>query len=190
MAERKSLSKKLRFEVFKRDRFTCQYCGRASPDVVLEVDHIKPVCNGGNNGIMNLITSCLDCNRGKGKRQLDDSAVIIKQRKQLDDLNNKREQIEMMLKWREELLEFEDKQVDFICEYFHKTTVKFNINEKGKTDLKKLIHRFGYEEVFISTEISIDKYFKDSEYSAQSSFNKIGGICYNRKFREGKTYGY
>jgi 5-methylcytosine-specific restriction endonuclease McrA len=29
---RKALSKKLRFEVFKRDNFTCQYCGRAAPD--------------------------------------------------------------------------------------------------------------------------------------------------------------
>lgn len=36
MSKRKSISKKLRFEVFKRDGFTCQYCGRMAPDVVLE----------------------------------------------------------------------------------------------------------------------------------------------------------
>ena len=40
MGQRKTLSKKIRFEVFKRDKFTCQYCGRMSPDVILEVDHI------------------------------------------------------------------------------------------------------------------------------------------------------
>ncbi len=68
--KRKGLSKKLRFEVFKRDGFTCQYCGRSAPDVILEVDHIKSVKNGGDNDIMNLITSCFDCNRGKGKRKL------------------------------------------------------------------------------------------------------------------------
>ena len=39
MAERKPLSKKIRFEVFKRDAFTCQYCGQMAPDVLLEVDH-------------------------------------------------------------------------------------------------------------------------------------------------------
>ena len=39
---RKGLSKKIRFEVFKRDQFTCQYCGKQAPNVVLEVDHITP----------------------------------------------------------------------------------------------------------------------------------------------------
>ena len=69
---RKPLSKKIRFEVFKRDKFTCQYCGRMSPDVILEVDHIEPVAEGGDNEITNLITSCRDCNRGKGNMTMDD----------------------------------------------------------------------------------------------------------------------
>ena len=33
MAERKQVSKKIRFEFFKRDNFTCQYCGRKAPQV-------------------------------------------------------------------------------------------------------------------------------------------------------------
>ena len=37
-----SISKKIRFEVFKRDGFTCQYCGKSPPGVTLEADHIKP----------------------------------------------------------------------------------------------------------------------------------------------------
>jgi 5-methylcytosine-specific restriction endonuclease McrA len=40
---RKPLSKKLRFEVFKRDGFSCQYCGAHPPDVLLEIDHVIPV---------------------------------------------------------------------------------------------------------------------------------------------------
>jgi 5-methylcytosine-specific restriction endonuclease McrA len=55
MAERKPMSKKLRFEVFKRDSFTCQYCGKTPPLVVLEVDHIHPVSKGGSCGMDNLI---------------------------------------------------------------------------------------------------------------------------------------
>lgn len=58
---RKGISKKLRFEVFKRDSFKCQYCGESAPDVLLEVDHIKPVASGGDNEITNLITVCKDC---------------------------------------------------------------------------------------------------------------------------------
>lgn len=44
---RKAISKKTRFEVFKRDRFTCQYCGATPPGVLLHIDHIHPVAEGG-----------------------------------------------------------------------------------------------------------------------------------------------
>ena len=67
---RKPIGKKLRFDVFKRDYFKCQYCGSCPPSVVLEVDHIYPVSKGGTNNINNLITSCFSCNRGKSKHEL------------------------------------------------------------------------------------------------------------------------
>ena len=51
-------SKVLRFEVFKRDSFKCQYWGRAPPEVVLEVDHIVPRAEGGKDNINNYITAC------------------------------------------------------------------------------------------------------------------------------------
>ena len=81
--ERKPLSKKIRFEVFKRDSFTCQYCGQQAPDVVLHVDHIDPVALGGGNEMINLITSCAGCNGGKSATPLDDNTVLAKQRAQL-----------------------------------------------------------------------------------------------------------
>jgi hypothetical protein len=65
-----------RFEVFKRDGFRCQYCGRKTPDVVLEVDHIIPRADGGSDEFENLLTACWDCNRGKGGRSLGDIAPI------------------------------------------------------------------------------------------------------------------
>jgi hypothetical protein len=65
-AKRKSISKKTRFEVFKRDGFRCQYCGACPPGVLLHVDHIVAVASGGDNGIDNLVTSCEPCNLGKG----------------------------------------------------------------------------------------------------------------------------
>ena len=65
LINRISLQPKLRFEVLKRDNFTCQYCGKKHPEVELEVDHVHPVSKGGQNDVNNLITSCKDCNRGK-----------------------------------------------------------------------------------------------------------------------------
>lgn len=68
--DKDSISQKTRFNVFDRDSFTCQYCGAKAPDVELELDHIHPVSRGGENNVKNLITSCLDCNRGKSNKIL------------------------------------------------------------------------------------------------------------------------
>lgn len=72
---REPISKTVRFEVFKRDGFACQYCGAHPPDAILEVDHINPVANGGGREEDNLVTACFNCNRGKGARLL--SAVPL-----------------------------------------------------------------------------------------------------------------
>lgn len=70
MAKRKNLSKKKRFEIFKRDGFTCQYCGAHPPAAVLVLDHIVPFASGGPCDDDNLVTSCETCNQGKGARSL------------------------------------------------------------------------------------------------------------------------
>lgn len=66
----KSITKKMRFEVFRRDGFTCRYCGEKAPNVKLHVDHITPVSMGGSNDFSNLTTACKDCNYGKGSTVL------------------------------------------------------------------------------------------------------------------------
>lgn len=66
-----ALSKRKRFELFKRDKFTCQYCGGRPPTVLLELDHVVPQSRGGDDSPANLITSCQDCNRGKSNIPLD-----------------------------------------------------------------------------------------------------------------------
>jgi hypothetical protein len=64
--KRKPISKRTRFEVFKRDCFACHYCGAHPPGALLEIDHIIAVAAGGGNDVDNLVTACFDCNRGKG----------------------------------------------------------------------------------------------------------------------------
>ncbi len=56
---------KIRFEILRRDKFTCQYCGRKAPDVELQVDHIILKSKGGKYVRENLATSCVECNLGK-----------------------------------------------------------------------------------------------------------------------------
>ena len=66
VSARQAMGPKLRWHVFARDSFTCTYCGKRPPDVPLEVDHRLSVALGGTNDLENLVTSCQDCNRGKG----------------------------------------------------------------------------------------------------------------------------
>ena len=180
MAVRKAIGQKLRFEVFKRDSFTCQYCGRMAPDVILEVDHINPVANGGENEIMNLVTSCFDCNRGKGKREISDSSVIKIQQEQLKELNEKRLQLKLMIDWKKELKKLSDEQVDEIEELL-KLSTGYHYSEYGRGECKKQIKQFGFSEVYDSAIISIERYYTGDKGTACLAFSKIGGICYNRR---------
>lgn len=71
VVHRKQISTRQRFEIFKRDDFTCQYCGAHPPDATLHVDHITPVAAGGSSDDDNLVTACDKCNLGKSSVPLD-----------------------------------------------------------------------------------------------------------------------
>ena len=189
MSERKAISKRMRFEVFKRDKFTCQYCGRSVPDVILHVDHIKPVAKGGKNNIMNLITSCQDCNLGKGAKELSDDSVVKKQQEQLKALADKNEQLEMMLQWREELQSFENKEVDAVNSKIASLS-KWSANDIGKSTIKSWIKRYSIQVVLDAVDIAFDKYYDGSEPSWEIAFNKIGGICHNKTRADGNKAYY
>jgi 5-methylcytosine-specific restriction endonuclease McrA len=55
-----------RFNVFLRDRFSCQYCGDNFPTHDLTFDHVIPRSRGGRTSWQNVVTACGDCNLIKG----------------------------------------------------------------------------------------------------------------------------
>ena len=57
-----------RFNVFLRDRFTCQYCGESLPTHDLTFDHVIPRSKGGHTTWENVVTACSPCNLVKGSR--------------------------------------------------------------------------------------------------------------------------
>lgn len=70
-----AVSKRLRFEVLRRDNYTCRYCGRKAPEAPLTVDHVMPVALGGGDIPENLVTACVDCNSGKSSSSPDSNIV-------------------------------------------------------------------------------------------------------------------
>lgn len=190
MAKRKAISKKTRFEVFKRDSFQCQYCGLNAPEVVLEVDHIDPVSRGGANTIVNLITACLDCNRGKGATRLSQKDTINKQYKEIALAAERREQIEAMHKWCRDLALLEEKDVDFLVAHFTNTlgVENYEMSNNNRLKLKQYYKRFRYDKIIDAIEISIINYIPDHgnihEYKIDRAIKMIGGICYNKQKKE------
>ncbi len=191
--KRQSLSQKTRFEVFKRDSFRCQYCGRSAPDVVLEVDHIKPRKEGGNNHNTNLITSCRECNQGKGARLLDDQYVLQKQKEQLEELNERRNQLEMMMMWREELVNLSERELEIAEDYFAKLT-GYQVTDKGSNDFRKCLKRYGLNTLLDSIEKSVNQYSETdkrgliSEESVAKIYKYIFRICKFENIDKEKPY--
>lgn len=74
----RSQVKLTRREIFRRDNFTCQYCGKKSPD--LTVDHIVPRHLGGTQTWANVVTACSYCNHRKGGRTLRDARMILRRK--------------------------------------------------------------------------------------------------------------
>lgn len=63
-------------EIFRRDRFTCQYCGVRSK--VLTIDHVVPRHRGGEHSWKNLVTACPTCNRRKGGRTPQEAGMPLR----------------------------------------------------------------------------------------------------------------
>lgn len=55
-----------RQRIFRRDDYTCVYCGQRCDADDLTVDHVEPRVKGGDNSPGNLVTACRTCNTEKG----------------------------------------------------------------------------------------------------------------------------
>lgn len=181
--KRKAISKRTRFEVFKRDGFKCQYCGAMSPNVLLQIDHIQPVSKDGSDDILNYLTACKDCNAGKSDKTLSDSTAVKKQQAQIADLHERREQLEMLLRWRDGLKDIEIDQVDAVALAWEKQVPGWHLNEIGRNKARQLVKKHGLATVLDAIEPAGDTYIKKDQAgtliadTVELAWRKVGGIC-------------
>ena len=69
------VSKRLRFEVLRRDGHRCWYCGIDASETNLVIDHVIPLSLGGRTVPENLVAACRPCNSGKSSVLLNDRTV-------------------------------------------------------------------------------------------------------------------
>lgn len=185
MSKRKSVRKSVRFEVFKRDGFSCQYCGAKAPETVLHVDHINPVSNGGDNEIINLITSCEACNLGKSSRLLSDNAAITRQRAQLEALNERREQLEMLLAWRDSMKDLAKGAADEIASRLLDYIPGYTVNDTGRGSIAKWLKQYSAIEILDAAEIAAAKLPEALDDEAVDTFfRSIPKLCAVKRLPE------
>lgn len=169
-----SLSKKVRFEVFKRDSFKCQYCGSLPPNVVLEVDHIIPISKNGTDEIDNLITSCFDCNRGKSNREL--TCLPQTTVEKTEQLKEKEEQYAAYKKVLAKIKRREQKDLDAIDEIYSTYFPEFCLTDRFKNgSLKTFIKILGYVRVEQAMHTACTRIFDSDKV-----IKYFCGICWNR----------
>jgi len=66
-----------RFNIYARDKNTCQYCGRVFPRSELNLDHVIPRSQGGTSRWDNVVCSCHACNRKKGGRTPEQAGMRL-----------------------------------------------------------------------------------------------------------------
>lgn len=120
------------------------------------MDHINPVSKGGTNNLLNLVTSCMDCNRGKSNKVLSDDSVAKKQKKMADELAKRKEQIDMFMEWRSGLLEINIKSADMISEYIEKKA-SVTLTEIGKSLILNLVEKYPVKTIIGSIDESFEQ---------------------------------
>ena len=68
---KKKSAKYSRIGVFRRDNWSCQYCGKKGNRKSLTIDHVHPKSKGGENTFENTVACCVKCNSAKGDKSLE-----------------------------------------------------------------------------------------------------------------------
>lgn len=168
---RQPISRRTRFEIFKRDAFACQYCGAHPPAVVLEVDHIIPVVEGGGNETDNLITACFPCNRGKAGISLnvvpqslaDKAAEVAEREEQLRGYNE-------ILQARRDRIE------DDVWRVVEHWTGEDSTSHEHYTAIKRFVEKLGVHEVLDAVDVTLGARIRGSRHQ----FRYFCKVCWNK----------
>lgn len=171
----------LRFKIFERDRFTCQYCGRKPPMVVLHVDHIFPKSKGGKDDEINLITSCQECNLGKRDKVLKNpQRPNVKQ--EIENLKEAEQQIKEYYRYLKKLVGHKENNpvIDLICKVWNEQSAgESSVSELGKNGLQKSLRRFCAEDIIEAIKITWSACHIENE----QKWKYMWGVAKNLKLR-------
>lgn len=173
-----AITKSRRFEIFKRDNFTCQYCGRQTPLVVLEVDHIVPRAEGGPDDPNNLISACFDCNRGKGATPLSIQKLKEDRLEEIKKQKEKNQQLEEYEAFLREQRAEEENIARGITDYWHQANKgETALNDSGISSVKRFLKSLTPDEIKEAIDLAVAKV---SSANPEGRFKYFCAVCHNK----------
>lgn len=167
------MSKKSRFETFKRDGFMCAYCGATPPSVLLEFDHIIAVADGGTGDEGNLITACFDCNRGKAANPLSSIPKSLSER--AEEIREREDQIAGYRLIVQASLDRAQRDMWTVAEEIFPGCGREGLNRAWLRSIKTFNERLPLHEVLEAAEIAYA-----STLSRPRTFLYFCGICWKK----------
>ena len=153
-------------------------CGKKPPQVILHVDHIVAVANGGTNNRENLATSCSDCNFGKSSIPLGQVTESLSERLKREVEIAK--QMRQYNKWLEKLNA--EREVDFlkvsdaIILAEGDNPNEFVISGSRASTVRLLLKRMPRQSIVEAVSIADSKFsFKSNPHRA---FKYFCGVCW------------
>lgn len=180
-----AISTRKRFEIFKRDAFTCHYCGQKPPQVILHVDHIQPSSKGGSDDPLNLITSCADCNLGKSSVPLTTALPDMQKQREME--MEKHEQVKKFNQWlkaRRKEKENEFRQVsNLIISYMGDDPDKYCLAGEPARIVRSFLQKMPYEMLLEAVEITHGRVGFNT--ASNRPFKYLCGVCWKMIRPEG-----
>lgn len=113
---------------------------------------------------------------------------MSKTKDQLDELQVRHEQLEMMMEWQKGLRNLQTEVIDSLVNHWDELTYPYVTNDEERTELTKLSRKYTLLEIMNAMDISSEQYIKydaqkdePTEDSVLNAFKKLAGILRNRK---------
>ena len=152
------------------------YCGATPPQAVLHVDHINPVANGGKNDIDNLISSCSECNFGKG------SALLTSVPQDLQSKALFLLEAEKQIRGYQDAVDAKILRIERDCrrvvelyELFH---TGYTLSKTAIISVNYFIDKLGLDETMAAMSLSCHK--KPTLKNSTDCYGYFCGICRNK----------
>lgn len=174
--------KRIKFEVFEKDSFRCQYCNAVAPNVTLHLHRLQEVQKNENwLDPAFLTTSCEDC---KDKINTKDSSKgNSNDYLPLNELEERLEQLKMLIHWRKGMLKIKKRQLASLVDFWQELVPGIYLNDEHKRTLLLCMNKYSRDEIKETMQIAVQEvivFHRDGSIDQNTlkiAFEKIPEIC-------------